>query len=197
MTKEIREERPMTARDEPDSWLDAMLSTYRSPSVEFRTRCEELARAGAGIQKLRQAKHRLGLPLLGIPALLRSLAAAVGALGSLEAIQNWAGLDLDLVGPIAPASARAWGRLASALGLARSEAIFYLRLTFADRIDPEPLPQLVNFRDESGPGAITVDALNDLLESFSQSWEPPVRADLAACEQALFSAWDEGGPGEP
>ncbi|AGA31398.1 hypothetical protein [Singulisphaera acidiphila] len=178
---------------ESSGWVGELLRAHRPPSERFQRRCEELAQAWVGIQKLRQAKHRLGLPLLGLPALLRSLAGTVDSPGLLDSVLGWAGLDLQV--PTSLASAGAWGRLASALGLVRGEALFYLRLTFADLFEPEPLSGLVAFRHDGGDdgGEVTLDSLNIQLDGLSRHWAGTAREHLKACEQALFDAWDETG----
>jgi hypothetical protein len=146
--------------------------------------------SGLAIARLRQAKERLGLPLLGIPALLRTLAAS--SAGLVAEAAAWAGLDLQA--PTTPAAAGAWGRLAAALELHRDEALFHLRMTFAEAVGhgPEVLVPWVSPRqdtEDTNVDEVTVADLNDQLDRDARSWEASFRDQLRACEEAMHTAW--------
>ena len=184
--------RDIITRDEAD-WLDTLLRGHREPSEAFHKRCEQAVESGLSVARLRQTKERRGLPLLGIPGLLRMLAA--GSAESVATVATWAGLDLRV--PTSLESAGAWGRLAAALELSRDEALFHLRMTFAEVLGggPEALLSPVSLRDDDsrdflrGHDAVTVADLNDQLDRDARSRDASFLDQLRVCEQAMHTAW--------
>jgi hypothetical protein len=176
---------------EQDDWLDVLLRAYQPATEAFHERFERVVDSALAVAQLRQAKERRGLPLVGIPALLRALAA--GSREAVAAASAWAGLDLRT--PTTPEAAGAWARLAAALGLRRDEALFHLRMTFAESLGPEFMPSAVSLRRDAEPDAdspaITVADLNDQLEAQSRRWHPTAREDQRACELAMNAAWEQ------
>lgn len=186
------------ATEQPDGWLDVLLVAHQGPSRRLQERRDAAVEAGLTIARLRAARERQGLPLLGIPSLLNALAA-----GSAELVASAASaVGLDLREPTRPESAGAWARLASALGLRRDEALLHLRLTFAElaggRSALAAVPRAPEPRDldpDGLPAPPTVADLGRQIELDARGWAPGLRQALRACERAVEESWPAEGCG--
>ncbi len=177
---------PLTSSDGeaeyvPPTWLMDALRGTSEPSAGFRAECKRSAEVALALLRLRPVSRRLGPACLAVPAYLRGLAAA--ACVPLAPILAWAGLSTE--GPADAGFAAAWARLAHALDLELRQALWHLRLTFADEVGLEMLPGAVRSRAVSGNPAGTIAASEEFLARESAQWDPEVLARLRACEHAV------------
>jgi hypothetical protein len=119
-----------------------------------------------------------------VPAYVRGLADAARV--PLEPVLHWAGLGLDE--PLGATFAHGWSRLARALGLGVREALWHLRLTFAEKVGLA-VPALAA-RLEPGPGLDTfATAREAVVNSAVAGWDAAVRSQLRSCEQVVRDAY--------
>jgi hypothetical protein len=143
---------------------------------------------------MRRISQRMSPPLLGVPAYLRSLAAAAGV--GLGPVLHWAGIDLAR--PSDRSFGVAWGRLALVFRLPIREALLHLRLTFADEVGQDLTPGLM-MALRSGSGAVSLlDQFEASLSAAVQTWDTEMQARLQASEGELLAAYrraatDEAG----
>jgi hypothetical protein len=182
---------------EPLGWLVVALQPPAG-TPSFQARCSEAAAVAHAIARLRYAGQRFSYPRLSVPAYLRGLAAVAQI--PLDGVLRWAGLGLD--GPSDPAFARGWSRLARALGLGQREALWHLRLTFAEAEEVEPqahVPaRIAANRGARGPGRDPLAAsYESLLAGIIAGWDESTRSRLQECEQVVrddFRAADRDDP---
>lgn len=170
---------------EPVAWLLKALSDAADYPEAFRNRCLETADAAFAVARLRQVRRQTPWSPATVAALLGGLASSARV--SLAPVLNWARLSpADLEGPADPSFARAWSRLAGALGLGFREALLHLRLTFAAEAGTEPLPSLARLRAPSGTatGAL-LDESEDFLNQEMARWDKDLQDRALDSERAF------------
>jgi hypothetical protein len=169
-------------------WVLELLRTSRPEATTFSHDCREAGATALALARARQSSQHVHAPLLGVAALVRCLAEASGA--SLKRILDWARLDLDRTAD--RAFGNAWGRLAGVLGLDRREALLHLRLTFAEEVNQQLEPLMLNARStRRRRGTDLVSECEQFLEEASSSWDVAVRRRLQESEAALWEGYEE------
>lgn len=166
-------------------WLNPLLASAQAQAPSrFREACREAATAGAGLARMRAVRQAIGPRPVPLNRLVQDLAGAAGA--SAEVVANWVGLRLE-GGPDAD-SARAWGRLASGLGLSRREARLHLKLSVLEHFGAEPFLQAA--ARLANPADPLIDAERD-AEIQAAELADPALGLLQDCEAAALLGFDD------
>lgn len=174
----------MIRNDDDLEWVDRLMASLVQP-VGFLSRCHK---QGAAARAVSRARDRLAAAPIAVAGIRGMLDEAAG--DSSDAVANWAGLDF--AAPLSKEFARAWGRLASSLRMARDLAMISLRLTVAEATGRPVLAAAMRFRGGTQTVQSEWDRIGEAAEGEAAAWPDNAKSTLNQSLAAFAEAFSRG-----
>lgn len=185
---------------EPPEWLAEVLDACRRSgtfslsdgeaervSPELLSRYTEAARVAHSVALLRKERQRVGFVPLSFVDYVNGLMKVNNV--ALAPVLRWFGIG-DMARP-EPSTARAFARLADALGMNLREALAHVRIGFAALIDSAPIPLLVARHRSAGSRWSQMEECEAVLSEIEADYEIQSLRQLRRTEFEIRAAFKE------
>lgn len=156
-------------------------------SPELMGRYASAARVAYSVALLRKERQRVGFVPLSFADYVNGLMKVNNV--ALAPVLRWFGID-DMARP-EPATARAFARLADALGMNLREALAHIRIGFAALIDSAPIPLLVARHRFAGSRVTQMEECESVLSEIEADYEIQSLRQLRRTEFEMRAAFKE------
>lgn len=189
---------------EPPIWLDDAVRLAREAqlfnsdeaaagagSEAFLRRCDEAAEVALGLFRLREERKRIRFVPLSFAEYLEGLVKVADV--RLSAVLAW--LKIDDIRRPGPATARAFARLASEIGIELREALVHIRIGYAAQTDAAAVPLLLARHRNSGARRGLLDDCEVVLGNIEARYDFELWKELQETESEVRAAYEELGRG--